>query len=338
MSHGNRILCLDGVRALSIMLVLLAHMAPLGPKVLALNEMSARLGMSLFFCMSGYLITSILYRNPNVFDFLVKRVLRIVPALAVYLLILTIVVGISPRTVILNLTFVSNYLTIGLSEGPVGHLWSLAVEMHFYLAVSLAVGLFGRRALWAIPLAALIVTGLRIQAGAEISINTHLRVDEILTGGCLALATLAAQERLRAFLAPRGRAIALVAVVALLWAASGHEHGGAMNYARPYLAATLVGLIMHSDLPLLRRPLESGPARYVARISYALYIYHPLMIFGVMNTGSTLERYLLKRPVSIALTWAAAYLSTTQWEERWQGWARQFLQNRTRTRAGQTEA
>lgn len=40
--------CLDGVRAVSILLVLLAHTAPLGPKPWLLNAMAGRMGMALF--------------------------------------------------------------------------------------------------------------------------------------------------------------------------------------------------------------------------------------------------------------------------------------------------
>ena len=55
---------------------------------------------------------------------------------------------------------------------------------------------------------------------------------------------------------------------------------------------------MHARFVVLSTILESRPAAYIARISYALYIWHPLMVFGWMNTGSDLVRYLIKRPVS----------------------------------------
>ena len=74
--------------------------------------------------------------------------------------------------------------------------------------------------------------------------------------------------------------------------------------------------------------LEGPVTAYIARISYALYVYHMLMIWGWMNDGSTMERYLLKRPLSFALTFAAAHVSTFYWERYWQTLARRLTQNR----------
>jgi peptidoglycan/LPS O-acetylase OafA/YrhL len=62
-SSTARLPVLDGLRAISILLVLAAHMLPLGPKVLRLNETAGPMGMSLFFALSGFLITSGLREN-----------------------------------------------------------------------------------------------------------------------------------------------------------------------------------------------------------------------------------------------------------------------------------
>ena len=327
-AHGPRIPALDGVRAASILLVVAAHMLPLGPSVWAVNGMAARMGMSLFFCLSGFLIVSMLARNPDVPTFLVRRILRIVPALALYLLILVLLLDLPLRVAALNLAFVGNYATEALSVGPTGHLWSLAVEMHFYLAMALATLLLGRRAVWLVPPAALIITGLRIDAGAWVDIKTHLRVDEILSGGTLALLTLHRGDWLRRTFRPLGTTLLAFAVLLPLWLWSCHDAAGAMGYARPYLAASLVGVAIHCAWRPLLAVLESRPAHYVAQVSYALYIYHPLMIFGWMNSGGDWLRYLAKRPISFALTFAAAHASTFWWEARWQTLARRLTAGR----------
>ncbi len=320
---------LDGVRALSIILVLLAHTAPLGPKFLNLNSTAGLMGMSLFFCMSGYLITAILSHDQRIGPFLLKRLARIVPGMWLYLLILVVFLDVPLKNALLNAAFVSNYFVDGLSIGPISHLWSLNVEIHFYLGIALAVLVLGRRGLWLIPVAALIVTGLRIESGIYYSINTHWRVDEILSGGCLALLALRYGEPLRRWLAPPRRAIWLLTGTAVLWVFSSSYAGGPLNYLRPYLAATLVGIVLHSDIAVLKWLMECAPARYIARTSYALYIYHPLMVYGVMNTGSDWLRYLVKRPISYVLTLAAAHLSTFYWEQRWQKAARNVIASRS---------
>lgn len=319
---------LDGLRALSICLVISAHTLPLGPKSLAMNAMAGTMGMSLFFCLSGFLIVSILHRNPDVITFLTRRVLRIVPALTAYLLILVLLLDLSWRVVALNLLFVSNYVTEGLSGGPVGHLWSLSVEMHFYMAMALLTLAFGRKAVWFIPPAAILFTLLRIDTGAYVNIKTHLRVDEILSGGTLALVTIYYGDRLRAVLAPTRRATLVLMITVILWCMASREDGGPLNYLRPYLTASVVGVVIHCQLRPLLRLLESRVAQYIARISYALYIYHMLMVWGWMNSGSDWVRYLLKRPVSFALTFAAAHISTFWWESHWQHLARRLTQHR----------
>lgn len=327
-TDSGYVLCLDGVRAASILLVLLAHTAPLGPKAWSLNEMAGRMGMALFFCLSGFLIVSMLWRDQNIPAFLAKRIMRIVPALFLYLTVLLLFFDLPIRSWLLNMLFVSNYMVEGLGGGPVGHLWSLSVEMHFYLAISLVVLVGGRSALWLVLPAALLVTALRIDLGIISNINTHLRVDEILVGGWLALASLHYGDRLRAVLVRPVLAIGLILLLTALFMISSHDQGGIVTAFRPYLAMALVGVIMHCRLRPLLSVLESRPARYIARISYALYIWHPLMIFGAMNAGSTMERYLLKRPVSWTLTWAVAHVSTIYWEAYWQRLVRVWLKRR----------
>ncbi|RZA12642.1 MAG: acyltransferase, partial [Proteobacteria bacterium] len=59
----NRLEILDGWRGLSILFVMASHMLPLGPKVWELNVAAGSIGMSLFFTLSGFLITSTLQRN-----------------------------------------------------------------------------------------------------------------------------------------------------------------------------------------------------------------------------------------------------------------------------------
>jgi peptidoglycan/LPS O-acetylase OafA/YrhL len=70
----------------------------------------------------------------------------------------------------------------------------------------------------------------------------------------------------------------------------------------------------------------------VGAISYALYVIHPLTFQGWMNEGSPYNRYLFKRPISFALTFAVAHLSTFYWERPWQLAARQWIEQRRRRR------
>ncbi|MBD3788501.1 MAG: acyltransferase [Sphingomonadales bacterium] len=298
---------LDGVRAFSILAVMAGHLLPLGPSTLQLNQTSAVMGMSLFFGLSGFLITYFLWKRPDVPAFLIRRFARIVPLAYLYGAIVALVVFWRPDTFAAIVTFTLNYTDPQIFKG-VSHLWSICVEMHFYLTIAAAVALFGRRGFWIVPIAAVIVTGLRVEAGAYVNIRTHLRVDEILSGALLGLYWVNRDRIGRPALeAALRRGLPLVA---LLWAASAHPMGGALNFARPYLAMLLIGGILFLPMNGFKRLLQTHPLAYIAKISYALYIWHPFTALGFMNSGSNVTRYLLKRPLSFAATFLLAHLST----------------------------
>jgi peptidoglycan/LPS O-acetylase OafA/YrhL len=310
---------LDGLRAISILLVLACHLLPLGPKGLQLNETAGAMGMSLFFALSGFLITSGLMRNPNIHQFMVRRLARILPLAYAYTIIVFLIFSFDPSALLWTNLFVVNYLTQYLNAWN-GHFWSLCVEMQFYLAIALVVLVAGRKGLWAVWPACLAITLLRVNAGAYIALETHLRVDEILSGA--GVATL--YRRREGF-----KALPLLMILAaLLWAASGWPLAGALQYFRPYTAALLLLAGLHYGASNPRTLLASHPMRYIATISYALYVIHPATALGWMNEGSITTKYLLKRPISFALTFMLAHLSTFYWESRWQLAARLRLQKR----------
>ena len=52
-------------------------------------------------------------------------------------------------------------------------------------------------------------------------------------------------------------------------------------------------------------------------VSYALYVVHGPLRVGWFADGGTVVRYLLKRPITFALAFGLAHLSTFYWEARW---------------------
>jgi peptidoglycan/LPS O-acetylase OafA/YrhL len=176
---------LDGLRAVSILLVLAAHLLPLGPKFLQLNAAAGAMGMSLFFALSGFLIASRLLISPTVPEFIVRRMARILPLVYLFLVMLLVAFNEPISKVLWSSTFLVNYKTEYLS-GLNSHLWSLCVEVQFYVAIAITVLALGGRAVWLVWPACFVVTWLRIDAGGVLDIRTHLRVDEILAGACVA--------------------------------------------------------------------------------------------------------------------------------------------------------
>jgi len=149
LSTDDKFPVLDGLRAISILLVLADHLLPLGPKILQLNGTAGSMGMSLFFALSGFLITSGLIRNPNISEFMARRLARILPLAYVYTMVVFLVLSFDPKALLWTNLFVVNYLTQYLN-GWNAHFWSLCVEMHFYIAIGLIFWVFGKRGLWVV--------------------------------------------------------------------------------------------------------------------------------------------------------------------------------------------
>lgn len=69
MKSTDHVHVLDGWRGISILLVLAAHLLPLGPKIWHLNVAAGVAGMVLFFVLSGFPITSFLLKEKTIPDF-----------------------------------------------------------------------------------------------------------------------------------------------------------------------------------------------------------------------------------------------------------------------------
>jgi len=291
-------------------------MVPLGShdRTLAAGAM----GMSLFFVLSGFLITSTLQSHPDVFAFLVKRLARIVPLAYLYTTIIFTIIVFQPVDALLTDTFLANYIDINAYNW---HFWSVCVEMQFYFAVAIAVWLLGRRALWLLWPSCIVVTLLRIQAGSFMDFRTHLRVDEILSGACVAMAFKDTWRGALRFPTP----LLLCAVAAWIYTCT--PTTGWLQGFRPYTTAAILSILLSYPDIRIARLLSTTPLRYIANISYALYIIHPITYFGWMGTGSFWQR-AVKRLVSFTLTFSLAHLSTNWWEKPWRAAAAGLIERR----------
>ncbi|MGZ3254605.1 MAG: acyltransferase family protein, partial [Burkholderiaceae bacterium] len=141
MKSSAHLAVLDGWRGLSILLVLAAHLLPLGPKLWQLNVSVGILGMVFFFILSGFLITSFLIKEQNIPNFLIRRFCRVVPLAWLYLAIALAISGESIYAWIAHYLFYANLPPKELIP-LTGHLWSLCVEIQFYVGIALLVTVF----------------------------------------------------------------------------------------------------------------------------------------------------------------------------------------------------
>ena len=309
MNVGNRIAMLDGWRATSILMVLVGHLFPLGPSSWQLNAAVAASGMALFFTLSGFLITQFLLAKPDVPEFLRRRLFRIVPLAWSAMLVLIVINRADLGTILANILFYANLPPQHLMLGGT-HLWSLCVEVQFYLGVALIVALFGRRGLYALPALCVAVTILRVVAGTKTNIVTWYRVDEILAGASVAL--VYAERRWAPTLERLPALLPMVLLVSLPLVAL--EYAGPIAYSRPYIAAAAIGSSLYSAPELMKRAFASRISVYIAEISYSIYVFHGMFMDSWLGTGSKTVKYM-KRPLLLLVTWLLAHLSTFYFEK-----------------------
>ena len=305
----RRLVVLDGWRALSILLVMAGHLLPIGPRRWALNAAVAASGMVIFFTLSGFLITRFLIEDGNVRRFLIRRILRIVPLAWAGAGIAMVVGGGSVAQLLGTMGFIANLPPWFLLLPAGGHFWSLSVEVQFYATVALLVTLAGPRGLKLLPWVCLAVTAGRVMNGQYINIVTWFRIDEILAGATLALAYEGWLGRRSQALLGRISPIMVLPLVV----ASAHPASGLLNYARPYLSALMIGASLYNAPDWFRTICASRLSRYVAAVSFALYVFHAILTESWLGSGDKLVKYA-KRPLLIGATFALAHLSTYHFE------------------------
>jgi peptidoglycan/LPS O-acetylase OafA/YrhL len=210
----KRIRSLDGLRAISILLVLIGHGFTTLPHSSQLERFApyfgnAQLGVLTFFVISGYLITHLLCGEWEALgkiqlrSFYFRRVLRIFPAFYTYLLVVVMLrvwgwLSTPYPDIAIASIFLTNYkhcFSILTNDDYwfVGHFWTLSLEEQFYLlwpATILVLGLSRvHRVALSIILAAPIIRVISYfiwpEARAQLGMMLHTAADPIMIG-CLA--------------------------------------------------------------------------------------------------------------------------------------------------------
>lgn len=139
---------LDGLRGIAVLFVIISHtvlwpyLGIESPKIMSL--MNGHIGVSIFFVLSGFLITLLLMREQDatgtidIVAFIKRRSLRIFPVyyLAILFLLCMDAMG---KANIPNcaypyaLTYTVNFIDKECTHQTISHFWSLSVEEHFYI-------------------------------------------------------------------------------------------------------------------------------------------------------------------------------------------------------------
>lgn len=329
----KRIPSLDGLRAISIVMVLLGHLeGSAGLPVRSLPFAWGELGVTVFFVISGYLITSLLLKEQDrtgtvsLKMFYFRRTLRIFPAMYVFLAVIVALaamgllagpdeperVQVHHADIIAAATYVMNFRVH--HTWWLGHTWSLSVEEQFYLLWPAAVAFLGiagglRGAIGAMVAAPLfrVVFYLAFPDLRELVYSAFPFVFDALATGCV-LAILRRQlwanRWYRALL--ESRLFVLVPVIV-----------GTIYRLRPSVGVFLlvgstlinIGIAMCIDWSMrfpqsqVGRLLNSRPLVWVGVVSYSLYLWQQLFLCRYHTSWFTTF------PFNIVLAFAAATAS-----------------------------
>jgi len=291
---SKRIPTLDGLRAFSIILVLLNHLVGTlyYPAVLSPLGAFGNFGVRVFFVISGYLITSLLIKEHertgaiSLKNFYLRRVFRIFPAAYTYLLVLAVL---NAKYHILHrhdLLFAATYLTnFRLSRAwHVGHLWSLAVEEQFYMLWPMVLVFWGIRRGSRIALATILLSPIARVASWFALPMMRERIGEMfftiadpIAFGCL----LAIQRRWlwqqRWYVAiMNSRWFFVIPIAALALRFTGQHPMINFVIAQPLMnlgvMLSLDWCMSHASSPV-GRFLDWRPIAFLGTLSYSLYLW-----------------------------------------------------------------
>jgi peptidoglycan/LPS O-acetylase OafA/YrhL len=320
---GRRIPSLDGLRAVSILMVLFAHVSgTVGFPRLQYGGMLAGFGVRVFFVISGYLITSLLLdeeartQTISLRHFYLRRTLRIFPPFYVFVGAIALAaalgwIALRPYDLLAAVTYTTNYHH--QRAWYLGHAWSLSVEEQFYLLWPFVVKALGSRRAARVALGAVIVAPLlrivllvaapALRPGIGETFPTVM--DTIATGCLLACRRdwLEGSPRLMAFL--RSRAFWLVPILALVVASAPSAKLDCLfgeTITNLGIALLIARVVRYPDAPS-GRLLNARPIVFIGALSYSLYLWQQPFI----NRQSTL--WLNHFPVNLAFAAGAALLS-----------------------------
>jgi peptidoglycan/LPS O-acetylase OafA/YrhL len=291
-----RRLDLDVVRGVAIVLALGWHFsrASSGNVVLDVVQWPGHrfgwAGVDLFFVLSGFLMGQLVLRErarTGRFDgrrFTARRALRLWPVLYVFLAVHA-VFGDEPVGSYLwqNALHIQNYAGTSLA-----HLWSLAVEEHFYLLLAVLFPLFARRrgsvrplvvVLVGVLVASLALRGIGVAtdvSDVRLQWRTHFRMDALAAGVLLAVLRAQAPATFERLVRRRWpwAIVTAAGVCFLATVTKGSALGSTLGYTVAYLTGAAFLLLLHGAAWVPRAGWLTRPVAALGRYSYGIYIWH----------------------------------------------------------------
>jgi peptidoglycan/LPS O-acetylase OafA/YrhL len=314
MTSRGAIPSLDGIRALAVLLVFFAHGGFEG-------LVPGGLGVTTFFVLSGFLITTLMRREHAVNgrirygSFYLRRLLRLMPPLLVVVAIAAVlaasdVIGgdFTVGGLLAALFYFGNYFVIahdfnGLPAG-IGVVWSLAIEEHFYLVFPPLAALLLRTGRTRTSFAVLASLCAAIAAWrcwlvwrgwpeAHLTMATDTRADAILIGCLMALCWNPWLDRVPARSATADLGIAATCIAVLVATLLYRNEVFRLTARYTVQSIAIAPLIYLAVARASYRPfrwLNARPLVYLGTISYTVYLSHHVILEGMVRHWPTLSR------------------------------------------------
>ena len=339
---------LDGLRAIAIAGVIGVH---LRSKWL----MGGEQGVTLFFVLSGFLITTNLILelsrkgDIDVSAFYAKRMARLYPALMVALLANIIFyspkIGLEKMILfsIPALFYISNfYRAANIYLPGLGHSWTLSVEGQFYLIWPWVVRKFMKssvRKLLTLCIAAVIILEIIRFLYTQSTGNWYHQTYYSLwsRGGAILFGALASiwwtrKDRRKLPMAQLWALLGITTII-LVYAFGNNAKSIEYTLGLPITSLAAVSLILglcESQGGIVSRVLKLPPIVHIGRISYSIYLYNTLMIEAWRVANKNLYPHGFTNTLFWLLaTFAIAEISYMYIEQPFLKWARPFIKNRS---------
>lgn len=284
---------IDGMRAIAVIAVIFFHAGYLP---------NGYLGVDMFFVISGYLITGIIYRaikdgRFSIRDFYDRRIRRIIPlvtfislialAIGVFVMLPDALENLAQSVVatslfsnnILQAITTRNYWDVVNEYKPLMHTWSLAIEEQYYILYPFLFILFKRKVRFILPILIVltvvsIVLFLMPFAHYQKFYYLPFRFFELAIGGILSIILG------RRVLSYKLSIIPILLIILLFYA----DLSFLSNEVLIILTVVLSGLMLVSNNPgsrISKFVLENRAFVFIGRISFSLYMWHQLLFaFG----------------------------------------------------------
>ena len=286
-------------------------------------------GVTLFFVLSGFLITRILLATKETSgyfkNFYLRRTLRIFPLYYLFLLLSYYVLPLLFQTSgpafsqqIFHFTYLQNFATTfnWNASGP-SHFWSLAVEEHFYLFWPFIVYLFSNKNLTkiilGIILGAMILRAIMVSYEYEVFYFTFTRFDSLAIGSFLAIL-----EQRNVFIRQNSNKFLMILVCLLIptiimwtyFTGTGNTYIQVFKFSfLSFIYFSIIGFVLCiENNHIINRVLKTHFFSYTGKISYGLYVYHPFA-YSICAMLIDFDNILLNLVMRFIMTYLISSLS-----------------------------